>query len=183
MTKARYQDLSTFKLPENFRGRSAIYVQLWWIVQSTLLGCSPQVFYGWRRFLLRLFGAKIGPHVLIRPTARVTFPWKVEIGEYSQIGDHVELYSLGNIKIGAHCVISQGCYVCTASHYPDRPDFAIYEKQIVIADEVWLAAQCFVMPGVHIGRGVFAYAGSLITKDIPEGTIVSGRPAKYVRDR
>ena len=74
-----HQQLNKFKLPKNFRGRNAVVVQLWWIVQGTFFKMSPQFLYGFRRFLLRLFGAKIGKKVIIRPSVKVTYPWKVSI--------------------------------------------------------------------------------------------------------
>ena len=110
------QQLNTFKLPKNFRGRNAFVVQLWWIVQSIFFKNSPQFMYGFRRFLLGIFGAKIGKKVIIRPTVRTTYPWKVSIGDYSMVGDDVVLYSLGEIEIGKHVVISQKSYLCTGSH-------------------------------------------------------------------
>ncbi len=99
--------LDRFKLPRHFRGRSAFVVQLWWFTQAFLFNLSPQFMYTWRVFLLRLFGAKIGKKVIIRPSVKITYPWKLEIGDYSWIGDNVELYTLGKIKIGCHSVISQ----------------------------------------------------------------------------
>src|SRR5271154_2778723 len=104
------QDLKSFQLPADFRGRPAWAVQLWWIVQATLFRASPQVLYGWRRFLLRMFGCSVGKGVLVRPTAEITYPWKVAIGDYSWIGHNVTLYSLGEIRIGANAVVSQGSY-------------------------------------------------------------------------
>ena len=98
----RFQDLSSFRLPDEFRGRPSWYVQLWWLVQSLLFHTSPQALFGWRRFLLRLFGAQIGKNVLIRPSVMVTYPWKVSIGDYSWIGDDAVIYSLGDIRIGSH---------------------------------------------------------------------------------
>ena len=88
------QDLKSFKLPKNFRGRNAFIVQLWWLVQSILFRTSPQFLYGWRNFLLRLFGAKIGKKVIIRPSVKITYPLKLSIGNYSWIGDDVDLYTL-----------------------------------------------------------------------------------------
>ena len=81
-----YQKLNTFKLPKNFRGRNAFIVQLWWFVEAVFFKTSPQIMYGWRRFLLRLFGAKNGKKVIIRPTAKITYPWKVSKvpGEYDE---------------------------------------------------------------------------------------------------
>ena len=99
-----YQKLNTFQLPKNFRGRSPIVVQFWWLIQGTLFRMSPQFMYGFRRFLLRLFGAKIGKKVIIRPSVKITYPWKLSIGDYSWIGDQVDLYTLGNITIGKNVV-------------------------------------------------------------------------------
>src|SRR6185437_4485627 len=121
-----YQDLKQFKVSSNFRGRSGLTVQLWWLVQAVLFHPSPQILYGWRRFLLRLFGAKIGKQVIIRPSATITYPWKVSIGDYSWIGDNVELYSLGNITIGANAVVSQRSYLCAGTHNYQSIAFDIY---------------------------------------------------------
>ncbi|RMD58918.1 colanic acid biosynthesis acetyltransferase WcaF, partial [Candidatus Parcubacteria bacterium] len=158
-------------------------VQLWWLVQGTLFALSPQALYGWRRFLLRLFGAKIGKKVLIRPSARITYPWKVRIGDYSWIGDHVELYSLGEIVIGSHVVISQRSYLCTGAHDYEKESFDIYAKKIVIEDEVWIATDVFVAPGVRIGRGAVIGARSSVFAEMPEAMICIGSPARSVRPR
>ncbi len=112
----RVQDLSRAKVPPGFRGRAAWFVQLWWIVEALLFHPSPQVLYGWRRFLLRAFGARIGKGVLIRPSVTVTYPWKLSIGDWSWVGDRVTLYTLGEISIGESSVVSQGTYLCTGSH-------------------------------------------------------------------
>ena len=122
------QQLNTFKLPKNFRGRNAFVVQLWWIVQAIFFKNSPQFMYGFRRFLLGIFGAKIGKKVIIRPTVRTTYPWKVSIGDYSMVGDDVVLYSLGEIEIGKHVVISQKSYLCTGSHDYLQSDFPIFAR-------------------------------------------------------
>jgi putative colanic acid biosynthesis acetyltransferase WcaF len=174
---SRFQDLSLFTLEHDFRGRSAILVQLWWIVQSTMFGCSPQFMYGWRRFLLRLFGAEIGSNVLVRPSVRVTYPWKLKIGNHSWIGDNVELYTLGPITIGNNAVVSQGSYLCTGTHDYRDLGFKIEARPIVVEDEAWIAAQVFVTPGIRIGRGAVVGARSLVLTDVPDGAIAMGHPA------
>jgi len=179
----QYQQLNQFKLPHNFRGRSALTVQLWWLVQGTLFGCSPQFMYSWRRFLLRSFGAKIGKKVIIRPTARVQFPWKIAIGNNSWIGDEVNLYSLGEIEIGNNVVISQRSYVCTGTHDPFKTTFDISSHKIVIDDQCWLATDVFVAPGITIGRGTVVGARSGVFKDLPAGKICMGQPAVVIKDR
>ena len=178
-----HQDLSQFQLPPNFRGKPGWYVQLWWLVEGLLFRPSPQFMYGWRRFLLRSFGAKVGDHVIIRPTVRTQFPWKVRIGDYAWIGDDVVLYSLGEIHVGEHAVISQRSYLCTGSHDYSQLDFPIFQKPIYIEDQCWLATDVFVGPGVRIGAGTVVGARSSVYKDLPPGVIALGNPAVVLRAR
>ncbi len=179
----QYQQLNQFRLPPNFRGRGAVTVQLWWLVQSTLFAWSPQFLYGWRRFLLRAFGARIGKEVIVRPTARIQFPWKLKIGDYSWIGDDVVLYSLGDIVIGSNVVISQKSYICTGTHDPFITDFPIFGHKITIEDQCWIATDVYVGPGIKIGRGTLVGARSSVFKDLPAGKIAMGSPAKIIKDR
>ena len=178
-----YQDLSRFRLPDDFRGRPSWFVQLWWIVQASLFKGSPQVFYGWRRFLVRCFGAKVGKDVLLRPSVTITYPWKVTIGNYCWIGDDVVLYSLGEISIGANSVISQKSYLCAASHDHKSPAFDIFGKKITIDEQAWLAADVFVGPGVTVGRGCVVGARSSVFSDLPEGMVCLGSPARPIAPR
>ncbi|MDA9339482.1 putative colanic acid biosynthesis acetyltransferase [Polaribacter sp.] len=177
------QQLDRFQLPKNFRGKNAFIVQLWWIVQGTLFRMSPQFLYGFRRFLLRLFGAKIGMNVIIRPTVRTTYPWKVTIGDYSWIGDDVVLYSLGEIEIGENVVISQKSYLCTGSHDYLKEDFPIFAKKIFIENECWLATDVFVAPGVTIGKGTVVASRSSVYRNLPSNKLCLGNPAKVIRER
>lgn len=176
-------DLSKFRAPPHFRERSAFVVQLWWLVQDWLIKPSPQFMYGWRRFWWKLFGATLGKKVLIRPSARVTYPWKIRIGDYAWIGDRAELYSLADIEIGAHSVISQDCYLCAGSHDYNRIDFPLIGKPIHIADQVWVAAGCFIAPGVNIAEGAIIGARSVVLKDIPRASLWAGNPAKEIKKR
>lgn len=177
------QNLRKFKIPSGFRGASAIKVQIWWLVQSCFFASSPQFMYGWRRFLLRCFGAKIGRGVIIRPSAKITYPWKLEIGDYAWVGDHVDLYTLGKITIGANAVVSQRSYLCTGSHDYQTKTFDIYERPIVIEDEAWVATDVFIAPGVTIGRGAVIGARSTVLNDMPAGMICVGYPAKPIKER
>lgn len=177
------QQLNTFKLPANFRGRPGWYVQLWWLVEAVFFRPSPQFMYGWRRFLLRAFGAEVGRGVIVRPSVHTQFPWKVRIGDYSWIGDDVVLYSLGPIFIGANVVVSQKSYLCTGSHDYRQSDFPIYHQPIVLEDECWLATDVYVAPGVTIGRGTVVGARSSVFKSLPAGKVCVGSPAYPVKDR
>jgi putative colanic acid biosynthesis acetyltransferase WcaF len=177
------QDLSQFKMDKDFRGRNPFIVQLWWLCDFLFFGSSPQIFYGWRRGLLRLFGAKIGNNVIIRPSVKVTYPWKVEIGDESWIGDDVVLYSLGPIKIGKNTVISQKSYICSASHDYNSKAFDIFSKPVIIEDEVWIATDVFVGPDLTIGKGAVVGARSSVFKSIEGGYVYSGNPLKSIKKR
>jgi putative colanic acid biosynthesis acetyltransferase WcaF len=177
------QDLSKSRLPRGFRGKNIFIVQLWWIVERIFFNLSPQVLYGWRNFLLRLFGAKIGKRVLIRSSVKITYPWKIKIGDYSWIGDDVVLYSLGEINIGKNTVISQKSYICTGSHDYSSPTFDIFSKNVEIGNEVWVATDVFVAPGVCVGDGSVVGVRSTVLHDLPPGKICFGNPARAVKDR
>ncbi len=177
------QDLKTFKLPPNFRGRSGIAVQVWWLVQATLFRCSPQVMYGFRRWLLRLFGAKIGKGVHVRPSVTVPYPWKLKIGDYSWVGDHAVLYCFAEITIGNNVVVSQKSYLCAGTHDYRIPSFDIQAFPIVLEDEVWLAADVFVAPGVTVGKGTVVGSRSSVFSDLPPMMVCVGSPARPVHPR
>ena len=139
--------------------------------------------YGWRRFLLRCFGARIGKKVMIRPSAHIQFPWKLQVGEYSWVGDGVVLYNLDHIHIGSHSVVSQRSYICTGSHEHNSPDFSICTKPVIIENQCWLAADVFVAPGMTIGEGTVVGSRSSVFKPLPAGKVCYGTPAMVVKDR
>ena len=177
------QDLSSYRTPPGFRGRSAVIVQLWWIVQSTLFGCSPQFMYGWRRWLLRLFGAGIDAGVLIRPSVRIVYPWKLKIGQNSWIGDFVELYCLGPIEVGADVCVSQYAMLMTGSHDYRSVSFDIFVKPIKVEDECWISSGAFIHPGVTLGRGSVIGARAMVFEDTRPYSIHVGAPSRLVGSR
>jgi len=130
-----------------------------------------------------MFGADVSTNVLIRPSVRITYPWKVKIGDWSWIGDDAVLYSLGNIEIGDHVVISQRSYLCAAQHDHKVETFDMVEKKIVVMSEVWIAADVFVAPGVTIGTGAVIGARSAVFNNMPMKMVCFGSPAKPVSPR
>lgn len=181
MKANRFQDLSRFA--GTARGREAWRAQLWWLFQSLLVLPTPQFMFAWRRFALVLFGAKIGKRVLIRPGVRVTYPWNVTIGDHVWIGDNATLYSVAEISIGSHTVISQDAYLCAGTHDHRDITFPFKASPIRIADECWVAARGFIGPGVDLGEGAVVAAGAVVTESIPAAVIVAGVPAKKIGDR
>lgn len=177
------QDISQFRLPKGFRGKSPFIVQLWWIIQSIFFNCSPQFLFGWRRFLLRVFGAQIGNNVLIRPSVKITYPWKLKIGNHSWIGDDVVLYNLDEIIIGDNSVISQKSYLCTGSHDDQSMSFDILRKPIHIGNNVWIASDVFIAMGCSVGDYAVVGARSSVFRDIRSNTLNMGTPCKQVSTR
>ncbi len=153
---------------------------MWWLVQALLFHPSPQAMYGWRRFLLRLFGAKIGVGVVIRPSASVVYPWRLDIGDHAWIGDDVVLYTFDDIHIGAHSVVSQRSYLCAGSHDYRKIDFPLTAAPIWISDQCWIATDVFISPGIEIGTGTIVAARSTVTRPLQGGVIAMGTPAKVV---
>jgi putative colanic acid biosynthesis acetyltransferase WcaF len=171
-------DLRRYDQTSFDRGKPAWFILVWWLVQAIAFPLSPHPFNGIRIWLLRLFGADIGTAVIIRPTARFTYPWKVEIGDYSWIGDDVVFYSLDRIKIGKHCVISQKSYLCTGSHNPQDVAFSLITGTITINHGVWVAADCFIGCGVEIGSNALIAARSSVFENMPASFVCMGTPCK-----
>jgi len=130
-----------------------------------------------------LFGAKIGQRVLIRPGVRVTYPWNLTIGDYVWIGDKATIYSVAEISIGSHSVISQEAYLCAGSHDYEDVTFRFVSAPIRIGGECWIAARAYIGPGVEIGHAAVIGAGSIVMKSVDAETIVVGNPAKFVGRR
>lgn len=182
-TDDAWVDLSRYHQTHFDRGRPSWLILLWWLVQAIAFPLTLHNAHGLRCTLLRWFGAKIGHHVVIRPTARFTYPWKVAIGDYSWIGDDVVFYSLDHIIVGKHVVISQKCYLCTGSHdWRDRA-FALETAAIRVGHGAWLATDCFVAPGVTIGANTVVGARSSVFRDLPPGQVAWGNPCRCHRPR
>ncbi|MDV2998652.1 MAG: hypothetical protein N5P05_000258 [Chroococcopsis gigantea SAG 12.99] len=171
-------DLRKYDQSSFDRGRAGWYILLWWSVQGILFPLTLHNLDGVRCGILRLFGAKIGRGVKIRPTARFTYPWKVEIGDWSWIGDDVVMYSIDRISIGSHCVVSQKNYLCTGSHDIAHNAFGLITAPVVVEDGVWIASDCFIAPGVNIGANAVIGVRSNVTKSIPAGQVAWGNPCR-----
>jgi putative colanic acid biosynthesis acetyltransferase WcaF len=156
---------------------------LWNVVQATLFRWSPRPLHGWRSFLLRTFGAKVGRGVHVYPGAKIWAPWNVEFGDETGVGDGTVLYSQAKITLGRRVVISQGTQLCTGTHDYTKRGFPLVAAPITVGDHVWVAAEAFVHPGVTIGEGTVIGARSVVTKDMPPGMVCSGFPCAPIKER
>ena len=163
--------------PRGFdRGRSKL-VELAWLVVDALFVRSWVPGSKLRISILRAFGAQIADGVVIKPRVRIKFPWKLQVGAYSWIGEDVWIDNLATVKIGEHCCISQGAYLCTGGHNYRSVTFDLVTRPIVLARGVWICARTCVGPGVTIGEAAVLTIGSVATKDLSPWTIYSGTQA------
>ncbi len=151
---------------------------LWWAVQATVWRWSWHNHYGWRRFLLRRFGACVHPEARVRPSVRIECPWNLTLGANTVVGDFAILYALGPIALGDRVTVSQYAHLCAGTHDFSKPDFPLLRPPIVIEDDAWIAADAFVGPGVTVGRRAVLGARACAFKDLNPGTIYGGNPAK-----
>ena len=156
---------------------------LWYAVEATLFRLSPRPLYRWRNWLLRLFGARVHATARIRPSVTVEVPWHLSVGPETIVGDGAILYCLGPVTIGARCVVSQYAHLCAGTHDHTRPDFPLLRPPVTLGDDVWVAADAFVGPGVRVGDGAVLGARSSAFGDLPPWTICVGSPAKPVGPR
>lgn len=173
---------NTHKGP-SFSLQNRIARMVWNVVYMLVFKYSPRPFHGWRRLVLRTFGAKVGKGVHIYPNAKIWAPWNIEVKDQAGIGDHSNLYSQGKIVIGKRAVISQGAHLCAGTHDYQSPGFELYTKPIVVGDFAWVAAEVFVHPGVSLGEGCVIGARSVVLKDMPEWTICTGFPCVAIKVR
>lgn len=170
----------SFKLaPARITAANRALRAAWGLVWLILYRPSPRPFHGWRRCLLRVFGAKIAGDAIPYPTARIWAPWNLTMAAGSCIADCVDCYSVAPISLGVRATVSQYSYLCTGTHdYRDpRMPMPLVVAPIVIEAEAWVAADVFVGPGVTIGEGAVVGARSTVIKDVAPWTVVAGSPA------
>ena len=155
----------------------------WGLVWLTLFRPSPRICYGWRRLLLRSFGARIGRNARIHPTVRVWAPWNLTVGAEASVSYDVDCYCVDRLEIGDHATVSQCAFLCTASHDISDPHMRLTSAPIVIAPQAWVCARAFISPGVTLDEGAVAGAQSVVTRDVPAWTVVAGNPARIIKPR
>ena len=137
--------------------------------------------HAWRVFVLRAWGARIGARCHIYSDAIIWAPWHLEMDDGACIGDAANIYNVAPITLGKRAVVSQGAFLCTASHDHRLEDFPLTSAPIRIGNRAWVAARVIVLPGIVFGDGAVAGAGSVVTRDVPAGCTVAGNPARIVR--
>lgn len=140
-------------------------------------------FSGWRAFVLKIFGAKVGYKANIYASVKIWAPWNLSIGDFSSMGPGVDCYNQGKVSIGDNTVISQKTYLCASSHDFTKPNFPLIIQYVNIGSQVWVAADSFIAPGVSIGEGSVIGARSAVFKNVGVWEVVGGNPACFIKKR
>lgn len=181
--------MDTFKVEisqynSKFNLRNKLYRIIWYFGNLVLfrpfgLNC----FNRWRNNVLRIFGAKIGKGSIVYSNVKIWAPWNLELGDFSCLGQYVDCYNQGFIKIGSNTTISQKTYLCASSHDISDSKHSLVLKPITINNQVWVAADAFIGPGTNIGEGAVVSARAAVFKDVAPWTVVSGNPAQFLKHR
>lgn len=175
-------DLSKY---ENHLGRKHQILRLLWSITWALCASwlPRSVGKGWKNLLLRLFGAKIAKTAHVYSSAKVYYPPFLTMGENTCLASDVDCYNVAPVIINDNVTVSQGAYLCTASHDVTDPLCPLITAPIVIDDQAWIGAKAYIGMGVIIGQGAVVGATASVYRDVEPWTIVGGNPAKFIKKR
>lgn len=166
----------------NPRGR--LLKRLVWYFINVLFFLNPlNPFSGIKIRILRLFGAKVGKGVNIKPCVNIKYPWLLEIGDYTWIGENVWIDNLARVRIGNNVCVSQGAMLLCGNHNYKKPTFDLMIGEITLEDGSWVGAQSVVCPGVTLHSHAVLGVGSVANRDLDAYGIYLGCPAAKVRER
>jgi putative colanic acid biosynthesis acetyltransferase WcaF len=163
--------------------RERLAILAWKIVEGSVWRYSPKPLNRWRLLLLRTFGARIQGYPYVDPTASIRIPWQSTIESGAAVGERVEIYNLGHVRLGACCVLGPGAYLCGGSHDLNSPLLPLTVGDIDVGREVFIGAKAILLPGVVIADGAVIGAGAVVTKDMPAWTICAGNPCRAIKPR
>lgn len=155
----------------------------WNLCWLLLFRPSPRPLHAWRSLLLRFFGAELGPECHIYPGAKIWAPWNLSAEDSVAIADGAEIYNPAPLHLGSHAIISQGAYLCGATHDYDRADFPLLAYSMEIGAYAWVCARASVAPGIHLGEGAVLGLGSIATRSLEPWAVYAGVPARRIKDR
>lgn len=156
---------------------------LWGFIAFICFRYTPKPLHTWRAFILRIFGAKVGKGVHVYPKVKIWAPWNLVLNDECGIANGVTLYAQGKISIGKRAVISQGAHLVAGTHDYTKLGFPLFTKPITIRDYVWVAADCFIHPGVELGTGCVIGARAVVSKNMPPWMVCAGHPCKPIKER
>lgn len=176
-------DLSKYSRGDYSSGRNFLINILWYLTSLVIFQSKLFPIYGLKRFVLRIFGAKIGKNVVMKPGVNIKYPWNLSMGDNVWIGEGVWIDNLADISIGNNACISQGALLLTGNHNYKKSTFNLITREIILEDGVWIGAKSVVCPGVKCFSHAVLSVGSVAVKDLEAYHIYQGNPATKVRKR
>ncbi len=176
-------DLSKFNNSWYKSGAGVMKRTAWFLVNATVFQNRAFPLVKFKIFLLKIFGAKIGKGVIIKPSINIKYPWRLAIGDYSWIGENVWIDNLENVEIGANCCISQGALLLCGNHDYKKPNFDLIIGKITLEDGVWIGAKSIVTGNVVCGSHSVLSVNSVASKDMESFGIYRGNPAEKIKIR
>jgi len=156
---------------------------LWFIVSAVLMQSKLNPFSSFKVMLLRIFGAKIGKNVIVKPGVNIKYPWKLAIGNYVWIGEDVWIDNLDDVVIGSNVCISQGAMLLCGNHNYKKSTFDLMIGKIEIKDGVWIGAKSIITQNVVCENHSVLAVNSVASSNLDSYAVYRGNPAKKVGDR
>jgi putative colanic acid biosynthesis acetyltransferase WcaF len=175
-------DLSTFNNSWYKPGRS-LFVRCIWYFVNLFFFRSFFPFYGTKRMLLRMFGAKVGKGLVIKPHVSIKYPWKLEVGDHVWIGEQVWIDNLAMVRLRSHSCISQGALLLCGNHNYRKTAFDLIVLDITLEQGAWAGARTVVCGGVVMGSHSLLTVGSVATQSLEAYWIYQGNPAQKLKPR
>ena len=156
---------------------------LWLLAWTFLCRWTPTPLHRWRCFVLTLFGARLGPRNFVYPSARIWAPWLLETEDVVTIGRDASVYNVGGIRIGSHAIVSEGAFLCGATHDFHDVNFRLLAKPIIVGAYAWICARAIVLPGVECGEGSVLGAGAVASRNLKPWMVYAGNRAVELGER
>lgn len=166
------QDLEHYNLPADWSRGAPLWKEALWRLLGQPLLASDLPGSGWRRLLLLSFGARLGRGGRLKPRLRVTFPWRLHVGDHCWLGEAVWIDNLAPVWLGDRVCVSQGAYLCTGNHDFRRQDFRLVVRPIRVDHDAWIAARAVLAPGCEIGAGAVIGLAAVVAGQIPAMALV-----------
>jgi putative colanic acid biosynthesis acetyltransferase WcaF len=170
-------------LRPSFSLRNRLRRAFWNACWLLLYRPSPTPLHAWRAMLLRAFGATMGPHCHFYPASKVWAPWNLFCDDQVTLGDRAEIYNPAPMRFGSHAIVSQGVFVCGATHDYNDAAFPLIAYAMEIGAHAWICARACVCPGVNVGEGAVLGMASVATRDLEPWTVYAGSPAVKMKER
>ncbi|HWY10408.1 MAG TPA: WcaF family extracellular polysaccharide biosynthesis acetyltransferase [Bacteroidia bacterium] len=175
-------DLSKFKNTWFKVGANPVKLYLWYCAKELFIH-SAFPCNGFRRFILCLFGAKIGKGVILKPHVIIKFPWNLTIGNNVWIGENVWIENQAQVTIEDNCCISQRAMLITGNHDYRKPTFDLIIGEIIMKEGAWLGADAKLCPGTIMQSHSIVTVGSVASGILEPYSIYQGNLAVKIKDR